>query len=273
MKLAPHLPQSDTDGILVPFLDRLNHRDGEAIEWVGSDDGVTMRTLLPDGVLAGAEVFQNYGVKSTLTMLLHYGFVSEENANDCYPVVMKAVVDGVVERKGPFMVRRKGSGLGEQFPEELWRAMGSVTGEPSPDDAECLLEVLLRQRDGLRPVLKRVVGDDYGAGCVRVYLKSAIMVLGDAISSLDKIVNEAEEVELKTCVMEPPEGEVCEFGVGQSVVTDGETEDYSTYEVLDVAYVGIEERDTGYDDPGWMLEIMRLEGEAMVYASDCREDL
>ena len=94
-RLLSGIRQSNTEGMLVPFLDRLNHRANEKVLWEeGGEEGVGMRVGGGDGVQGGEEVFQNYGRKGNEVTMLHYGFAEEDNEYDTFPLQLKMVLGG-----------------------------------------------------------------------------------------------------------------------------------------------------------------------------------
>ncbi|GMI41810.1 hypothetical protein TeGR_g2186 [Tetraparma gracilis] len=122
-------------GILLPFMDLLNHRRGAKIEWekADSDDGrISFRAS--EDVRGGEEVFNNYGSKSNEELLMCYGFALRDNPDDAYR--LKLGVGGGEERVelGVFSIRRGGVEGVEQFPKALWRALASLYEEEEEEE-------------------------------------------------------------------------------------------------------------------------------------------
>jgi hypothetical protein len=243
MALCPHLPQSETDGVLVPFLDRLNHRVSEPITWSGSEAGISMVTSRPGGIAAGDEVYQNYGPKSSLTMLLHYGFCLPDNVFDSYPLVlkMKTSADGPVTSLGPFEIKRKETPIGKQFPAELWTALADPANYSEDnkvdeenvavdiDDVDMVTAVLQRQLGTLQGIIENtksfgseVPGDSSGEfrmRCISEFLGCQIVVINEALEVLEMMAGSIEEEEEE----ENEEGE--EAGGGKGEEDDDEEEE------------------------------------------------
>lgn len=67
---------------LVPLADMFNHRRPPDVLWSTSEDGETFEMTAMNAVAPGLEVHDSYGAKSNDLMLLHYGFLPENNEED-----------------------------------------------------------------------------------------------------------------------------------------------------------------------------------------------
>ncbi|AMD21371.1 HER092Cp [Eremothecium sinecaudum] len=77
----------DSNVVLLPILDLLNHDYHSKIEWSGAGGNFQFKKLEP--VEAGQEVLNNYGGKSNEELLLSYGFVIEDNLFDCVALKLR----------------------------------------------------------------------------------------------------------------------------------------------------------------------------------------
>ncbi|MET0401640.1 MAG: SET domain-containing histone-lysine N-methyltransferase [Cystobacter sp.] len=67
---------------LVPLADMLQHRRQSDVLWETSEDGKFFVVTANVAVAAGDEIHVNYGNKSNDVMLLHFGFLLEDNEHD-----------------------------------------------------------------------------------------------------------------------------------------------------------------------------------------------
>ncbi|RPB02547.1 SET domain-containing protein [Choiromyces venosus 120613-1] len=74
------LHEDDTMPVLFPLIDSLNHYPITKITWQPSDTSLSI--ISGAGVLAGAEVYNNYGPKPNEELLMGYGFTLPENPFD-----------------------------------------------------------------------------------------------------------------------------------------------------------------------------------------------
>lgn len=91
----------DGQAMFVPLIDLLNHKNSTLINWsydqAENDGYFTMHNL--DQIEAGGEVFNNYGAKGNEELLMGYGFVIENNANDSVALRVKPPFSAVLEAK------------------------------------------------------------------------------------------------------------------------------------------------------------------------------
>ena len=146
------------EGIMVPWLDMLNHSPQTSVRYVGPTAGPTGNTKPhaeasaaklagsgaidqfvscyagPKGVPAGAEVFNQYGAHSNEELLFAYGFTLSDNVHDTYklfiPVPEGDAVSGfgseektLPRQLGPYDLHRTASPSHAQFPRALWSAI------------------------------------------------------------------------------------------------------------------------------------------------------
>ncbi|HEX8537648.1 MAG TPA: SET domain-containing protein, partial [Cystobacter sp.] len=67
---------------LVPLADMLNHRRPPDVLWETSEDGESFVMKAHNAVAAGDEVHDSYGTKSNDLLLLHFGFLTDNNEHD-----------------------------------------------------------------------------------------------------------------------------------------------------------------------------------------------
>jgi histone-lysine N-methyltransferase SETD3 len=67
---------------LVPLADMLNHRRPPDVLWDTSEDGQFFVMTAQNAVATGMEIHDSYGAKSNDLLLLHFGFVAENNEQD-----------------------------------------------------------------------------------------------------------------------------------------------------------------------------------------------
>jgi histone-lysine N-methyltransferase SETD3 len=67
---------------LVPLADMLNHRRPPDVLWDTSKDGQFFVMTAQNAVATGLEIHDSYGAKSNDLLLLHFGFVAENNEQD-----------------------------------------------------------------------------------------------------------------------------------------------------------------------------------------------
>jgi histone-lysine N-methyltransferase SETD3 len=67
---------------LVPLADMLNHRRPPDVLWDTSKDGQFFVMTAQNPVASGLEIHDSYGAKSNDLLLLHFGFVAENNEQD-----------------------------------------------------------------------------------------------------------------------------------------------------------------------------------------------
>ena len=73
--VAHHAPAARR--ALLPLLDLLNHRDGARVRLERSEKA--WRLVADDAYAAGGEVFNSYGARGNLELLLNYGFAVRDN--------------------------------------------------------------------------------------------------------------------------------------------------------------------------------------------------
>lgn len=139
-RLPPRLldaaaPTTGAPGILLPFLDLLNHGKGTEIEWRG--DGASVAFVAGAGGIAPhAEVLNNYGSKANDELLVAHGFALRDNEHDHVALNMTVAVAAGKRTLGPFYVHRGGD-----FPRELWRALADPLGESVSSDLDSPPEI------------------------------------------------------------------------------------------------------------------------------------
>ena len=70
-------------GVLVPFLDLLNHAPGARVTWTPATEATRAIEFSSDGGVApGAEINNNYGAKSNEELLMVHGFALDGNVHD-----------------------------------------------------------------------------------------------------------------------------------------------------------------------------------------------
>ncbi|KAJ7129347.1 SET domain-containing protein [Mycena epipterygia] len=155
---SPSIPEP----ILLPGVDCLNHARAEPVSWlqsyVGSGPvagpGSTISLTLHNPAAAGAELFNNYGVKPNSELILGYGFSLPNNPDDT--IVLKI---GGVEGKR-WEVGRDAHGA-----DGVWESILELTGGPEPtyedhlDAAEALGDMVQVLLDRL-PQLSATSSDD-----------------------------------------------------------------------------------------------------------------
>eukprot|EP00939_MAST-03C_sp_MAST-3C-sp1_P001481 g1481.t1 len=133
-------------GVMIPFLDLMNHNQSTHIDWRGTAKGVEFRCG-NESISAGHEVFMNYsgnaGGKGNDVLMLIYGFSYFGNQYDAYSLKLSARVpesenneksDPTEETStrnveiGTFRLLRSDHpdvrrGLVAQIPSSIWRAM------------------------------------------------------------------------------------------------------------------------------------------------------
>ncbi|GMH64362.1 hypothetical protein TrRE_jg10676 [Triparma retinervis] len=137
---------SAKDGILLPFLDIMNHRMGAKMTWEAIDEGGLITFVAGEDVAPNSEVFNNYGGKANEELMMCYGFAIQNNAEDCYrlKLVVGGGEDGPTDLGTFDIYRADTNGRHEQFPRELWKALASlyveeeegVEGEEGGDDEQ-----------------------------------------------------------------------------------------------------------------------------------------
>ncbi|KAJ7498617.1 SET domain protein [Mycena latifolia] len=124
---------SDPVPILLPGVDSLNHARAEPVSWVQSyigsgpepGPGSTLSLTLHNPVVAGAELFNNYGAKPNSELILGYGFSLPNNPDDT--IVLK--IGGIDGKK--WEVGRDARGA-----DGVWESILELTGgsEPTYED-------------------------------------------------------------------------------------------------------------------------------------------
>ncbi|KAK6342629.1 hypothetical protein TWF718_008024 [Orbilia javanica] len=66
--------------VLIPLVDLLNHKPNTKIIWEPTSTSFSLRT--PENLVAGSQVFNNYGPKGNEELLMGYGFAIPENPTD-----------------------------------------------------------------------------------------------------------------------------------------------------------------------------------------------
>lgn len=83
---------------LIPVVDLLNHENERKVRWTVENNNFVFNTLDSDeNIKAGMELFNNYGEKSNLDLLLGYGFVVNNNRYESATLTLQvdeSVIDG-----------------------------------------------------------------------------------------------------------------------------------------------------------------------------------
>ncbi|KAJ6583765.1 hypothetical protein B0H10DRAFT_2096353 [Mycena sp. CBHHK59/15] len=134
---SPSVPEP----ILLPGVDCLNHSRAEPVSWVQSyvgdgpigGAGSTLSLTLHNPAVAGAEIFNNYGLKPNSELILGYGFSLPDNPDDT--IVLK--IGGIEGKK--WEVGRNAHGA-----DEVWETVLEFVGgsEPTYEDYLEAAEVL-----------------------------------------------------------------------------------------------------------------------------------
>ncbi|KAJ7631765.1 hypothetical protein B0H17DRAFT_1108721 [Mycena rosella] len=124
---------SEPEPILLPGVDSLNHARAEPVSWVQSyigsgpepGPGSSISLTLHNSAAAGAELFNNYGVKPNSELILGYGFSLPNNPDDT--IVLK--IGGIEGKK--WEVGRDARGA-----DGVWESILELTGgsEPTYED-------------------------------------------------------------------------------------------------------------------------------------------
>lgn len=141
LSIPPSLSDPNAGPILVPLVDSLNHARGTPVSWAVENNTTAKHCLslinhkfIPEG----AEVFNNYGIKSNAELLLGYGFVLVENPED--DILLK--LPGSERR---FSIGRMAKGETAELCQELGRLLLEQfefdDDEPLPVEAALQLEV------------------------------------------------------------------------------------------------------------------------------------
>jgi len=114
---------SKEDGILLPYLDIMNHKKGTKVTWEPVDEDGMISFVAGEDIGPSCEVFNNYGGKGNEELMMCYGFAIRDNSEDCYR--LRLVVGGgeTKEDLGAFDIYRADVDTHEQFPRELWKAL------------------------------------------------------------------------------------------------------------------------------------------------------
>jgi len=109
----------------------LNHAHGRAIEWRYDDAAV--RVVAGEPVPAGAEICNNYGVKSNGELLAGYGFCLADNVADTCALELRCGAScgerGGIVNLGRFEIGRQDGPQGEVVPMALFRALARAFGD------------------------------------------------------------------------------------------------------------------------------------------------
>jgi hypothetical protein len=131
--------------VLLPGIDILNHRRGEKVSWIVTQDQDAhephISLALDCARQRGEEVFNNYGLKSNAELILGYGFSLRDNPDDC--VVLKLGGQGTSQKRHE--IKRGLDGLGEvieEMKDALTRQVTMMGGEEEMTEWECELEVV-----------------------------------------------------------------------------------------------------------------------------------
>ncbi|KAF7301999.1 SET domain-containing protein [Mycena indigotica] len=154
---APSLSAPDSEPMLLPGIDALNHARGTAVSWVsnyiGNDaipgPGSSISLVLHDKTPAGAELFNNYGPKPNAELILGYGFSLPENPDDT--IVLK--IGGLAGKSWEVGRHAKGAeGLWESILQSFSEEDKSITYEEYLDASSMLSEMVIGLLDKL-PVI------------------------------------------------------------------------------------------------------------------------
>ncbi|KAH3667237.1 hypothetical protein OGAPHI_002886 [Ogataea philodendri] len=85
-------------GFLLPIVDLLNHENGHTVKWGFEDDHFEFYSL--DKTLSqGDEIFNNYGDKANIDLLLTYGFVLDKNPHDTTSITLKVPESTILDAR------------------------------------------------------------------------------------------------------------------------------------------------------------------------------
>ena len=87
-----------------PLLELLNHRSGARVRLERSEK--SWRLIAEDACAAGEQVFNCYGERANLELLLHYGFALGDNARARVGFDCRELLDGVVAARPREFARR-----------------------------------------------------------------------------------------------------------------------------------------------------------------------
>ncbi|GMK54051.1 hypothetical protein CspeluHIS016_0106370 [Cutaneotrichosporon spelunceum] len=116
--------------VLLPGLDLLNHKRGQAITWLSSKipsskGDIEAISFISPGQETG-EVFNNYGARGNESLLLGYGFVIPSNTDDTLVLQLGGMSDEIVaalEKQGLEAGKRFEVGRDGVLPQELVRTV------------------------------------------------------------------------------------------------------------------------------------------------------
>ncbi|KAJ7639117.1 SET domain protein [Roridomyces roridus] len=124
---------TDSEPILLPGVDSLNHARGAPVSWVSSYGPITspestISLVLHNAIAAGEEAFNNYGAKPNSELILGYGFSLPDNPDDT--IVLK--LGGVEGKK--WEVGRDAREAEQVWDGVLAMMLGSPDAEPTYED-------------------------------------------------------------------------------------------------------------------------------------------
>ncbi|KAG0669802.1 hypothetical protein C6P45_003322 [Maudiozyma exigua] len=103
--INPNCDESDV--MLLPIVDLLNHGNRTKVEWSTDKDGSFCYTNLEKDIPEGNEIFNNYGAKSNEELLYGYGFTIKDNEFDTVLLVLKLddqMFRQAIYKKTPFKI-------------------------------------------------------------------------------------------------------------------------------------------------------------------------
>ena len=114
---SPLVAQRGERRALLPLLELLNHRSGARVRLERSEK--SWRLIAEDACAAGEQVFNCYGERANLELLLHYGFALGDNARARVGFDCRELLDGVVAaRPREFGAPRARASLGARLAAE-----------------------------------------------------------------------------------------------------------------------------------------------------------
>jgi len=131
--------------VLIPGVDALNHARAQPVSWVVTrsspsssstssssvdSHGNTISLVIHSASKAGAEIFNNYGVKPNSELLLGYGFTLPANPDDT--IVLKIGGSGAVDDP----TARHEVGRSARGAETVWAAITDAVRVPEADVEE-----------------------------------------------------------------------------------------------------------------------------------------
>ncbi|KAG2013346.1 tho2 protein [Coprinopsis cinerea AmutBmut pab1-1] len=157
----PSLPglasDDETESILLPAIDFLNHARGQRVSWIANqtqEDGKSVSSIsliAHSAIWTGQEVFNNYGPKPNSELILSYGFSIQDNPDDS--IILK--LGGTDGRK--WIIGRNATGV-----DGLWKeVLEKVSGEEyahAAGDYEAVLDASGMLQDMVKMSLEKLPG-------------------------------------------------------------------------------------------------------------------